>query len=77
MKKLFRLAIAAFWIGGGQIVKGNTRKGILLMLISYAIVPWGFFLCLSVSDFLSRALVFILLPLYLGLTVYGMVDAWH
>lgn len=47
------------------------------MLISYVVIPWGFFLCLSVSDFLSRALVFILLPLYLGLTIYGMVDAWH
>jgi len=47
------------------------------MLISYMVIPGVFFLCLSVSDFLSRALVFILLPLYLGLTIYGMVDAWH
>ena len=77
MQKIVRAISSLVIIGLGQILKGNSRRGLFLMILGYGVIPWIFFFSLSISDTLTRLFVFFLLPTYLGLTLYSMVDAWR
>lgn len=63
-------------IGSGQWIKKEYHKGLLLFLLSYAVLPAFFLLTLSVSDFLAQVSIVLLPPAYLGLVLYSAMDAW-
>lgn len=65
----FAAIISALVVGLGQVVKGESKKGLLMMLVFYLFLPSIFFAALSVNGYL--ALVILTFAVIAGVILWG------
>jgi TM2 domain-containing membrane protein YozV len=70
---------SAFWsvliIGLGQILKGEGKKGLVLILLFYFTAPMLLFLSLQLGDVIFLTVFSLVVVLEIGLWLYGVWDA--
>lgn len=76
-KKLWRPALASFFIVGfGQLLKGQGKKGLKLLLVFYFALPSLVYLALIISGWLFILVLALALLSAIILWVYNIWDAF-
>ena len=75
-KKLYAPAIfSAIVIGLGQIVKGDSEKGLKWLLLAYAAIPMLIYVSFTINSYLFLFLLSLTVVAYPIFWIYNILDA--
>lgn len=66
---------SVFMVGLGQIIKGEGKKGLILILAFYFALPALVFLSLAINDYLFLIVLSLVILSEIGLWLYNIGDA--
>lgn len=75
-KRLAQAFISAIFVGGGQILKGDSEKGIKLLLTFYFGIPVLLYVTLAFSGGLFLVIFGVTIIFAIILWIYNIIDAY-
>jgi hypothetical protein len=67
---------SVFMVGLGQVIKGEGKKGLILILVFYFVLPALVFLSLAINDYLFLIVLSLVILSEIGLWLYNIGDAF-